>query len=619
MYLTNFVWIHQSGISLANRCLHGRISCKRFYRKVIPILIFQRTYPVIPKKHFESSQPVGDKNKHAIFWTYALFWYLTGFTQLLVGLTRTGSFEGFKDSTITALLWLVPVLLLPKHAKKIAGITGIFIWLMALPGFGYFLVYRQEMTQSLIFIIFESNKSESTEYFQNYISWGIALGFVLFSLVPVYLWSRITDIQLKQRSRYVIVATILTLIFASPAYKATQENGLHLAFKTIDRHFAVSPPWQLFLGYWHYQQELAEIEQNLLTFSKIPPLQHLTEQPKPLPTTIVLVIGESTNRLHMGLYGYHRDTTPKLSSIQDELKVFKNVFASRPNTIESLEQVLTFADQQHPDLYKTNPSIIAMMKQAGYRSYWITNQQTLTARNTMLTTFAKQADEQIFLNTSRRQNAYSYDEKVLAPYADILNKPDEKKLVVVHLLGTHMKYDYRYPKAYDFYHDAKGLPAGLNDHQIQTINAYDNAIRYNDMVVYELINQLKLQNQHSLLFYFSDHGDDVFDSPPHDFQGRNEGRPTYAMYAIPFLVWNSPNWSHADLLQPSEILNRQFDNADFIYTFSELVGLDYEGFLPHESVVNAGFLEDAIMVGNPYTKSLQQLAETQHYPSHHVN
>lgn len=553
-----------------------------------------------------------------MLWAYGLFWYLTATTPLLIGLSRTGSFEGFKDATITALLWLIPLLLMPKQAKKIAGVSAVLIWLMALPGFGYFLVYRQEITQSLIFIIFESNKSESMEYFQNYISWGIAIGFVAFSVLPIYFWSKISAVAFKKPTSYALAATILLLVFAYPAYKAVKGSDINLAYRSIDRHFSASSPWQLLLGYWHYQHELGEIERNLLDFKKIPPLNHLTEQDKPLPTTIVLVIGESTNRLHMGLYGYHRNTNPKLSTLQNELKVFKQVFASRPNTIESLEQVLTFANQQHPDWYKTKPSILAMMKQAGYKTYWVTNQQTLTARNTMLTTFAKQADEQVFLNTSRQQNAYSYDEKVLAPYAEMLNRQDEKKLIVVHLLGTHMKYAYRYPDDFDYFHDAKGLPKGLSQKQIETVNAYDNAIRYNDTIVYALIDKLKKQNQHSLLFYFSDHGDDVYDSAPHDFQGRNEGRPTYAMYAIPFVVWHSPNWFNADLLHATNVLDRQYDNADFIYTFSELVGLQYDGYMAHESLVNAHFMEDPILVGNPYQKSLQQLAETKAYPRHDI-
>lgn len=40
---------------------------------------------------------------------------------------------------------------------------------------------------------------------------------------------------------------------------------------------------------------------------------------------------------------------------------------SRPYTIEVLQQALTFADQLQPELYKTHPSLINMMKQAGYK------------------------------------------------------------------------------------------------------------------------------------------------------------------------------------------------------------------------------------------------------------
>lgn len=77
--------------------------------------------------------------KQSVIWTYVLFWYLTGATPLLIGLSRTASFEGFKDATITSLLWLIPLLLLPQHAKKTNGIvcgTGLAsgftrIWLFS--------------------------------------------------------------------------------------------------------------------------------------------------------------------------------------------------------------------------------------------------------------------------------------------------------------------------------------------------------------------------------------------------------------------------------------------------------------------------------------------------------
>lgn len=544
--------------------------------------------------------------------SFLLFWYLTGLTQALI-LFSGGPIRGIRDATIIAFLWIIPVLLMPKHAKKLTAVIGIFLWLSALPGFGYYLIYGQELTQSLMFIIFESNPLESKEYLLNYISGGVILSFIVFTAVPVFIWMNIKPVQIAKKTAAIASLVILSVVFLTPALKVIRHD-LHKGFRSVERHFSAAPPWQLAFGYNNYQRELKSIEHNLLTLNQIPPLVNLTEVPKTLPTTVVIVIGESTTRTHMSLYGYPRDTNPKLSSIKKNLVTFNNVFSSRPTTIESLEQVLTFADQTHPDDYKTTPSIINMMKQAGYKTYWITNQQTMTKRNTMLTTFAKQADEQVFLNNARQQNSYSFDEKVLAPFAEKLANQDEKKLIIVHMLGTHMKYIYRYPEAFNYFKDNKGVQSALSadPDKVQWVNEYDNAIRYNDHVVYELIDSLKKtsQQQQSLLVYFSDHGEDVYETAPHDFKGRNEGKPTYPMYAVPFMVWHSDNWQLAAKLADPAIRNRQYDNADFIYTWSDLMGLSYEGYRDDESLISQHFAEDAILVGDPYQQTLQVLKET---------
>jgi len=555
---------------------------------------------------------------YSFIWVYLFFWFLTATTEFLIGVSGAGSFEGFKDATITCLLWLIPFMLFPHHAKKIAIFLGVLVWFAALPGFGYFLIYRQELTQSLMFIIFESNQAESSEYFQNYFSVSVLIGFVLFSIIPILIASKIKNIEVNRKKSQYMVPVILCLVFVWPTLIAIKSRSISPAIDSIREHLGVAPPWQLGLGYLNYQRELKEVTRNLLDMNKIPALKDLTESEKNTPTNVVIVIGESTNRLHMGLYGYPRDTNPKLGQIKNELTVFNNVFASRPNTIESLEQVLTFADQKHPDDYKTKPSLIAMMKQAGYKTFWISNQQTLTQRNTMLTTFAKQTDSQVFLNTTRKQNAYSYDEKVLIPFKDKLKDAAQKKCIVVHLLGTHMKYSYRYPKSDAFFSGNVGLPTGLNEKKIKMMNDYDNAIRYNDKIIYQLIQQLKEAEKPSLLVYFSDHGDDVFDSAQHDFQGRNEAKPTYPMYAVPFIVWHSTHWFNQEALNNPRILNRQYDNGDFIHTWSDLIGLNYQGYRPQESIINDRFLEDRILVGDPYEGHLIKLEGTRDvpYPEH---
>jgi heptose-I-phosphate ethanolaminephosphotransferase len=242
-----------------------------------------------------------------------------------------------------------------------------------------------------------------------------------------------------------------------------------------------------------------------------------------------------------------------------------------------------------------------LMRQAGYKSYWITNQQTMTKRNTMLTTFSKQTDKQFYLNHSRAQNSRMYDGVVLEPFQQILQDAEPRKFIVVHLLGTHAKYQYRFPDEYERFSGREGIPATLSDDQVEVVNDYDNAVLYNDFVVASLIESLSAAGQNSLLVYFSDHGEDVFDSPGHKIFGRSEGRPTLPMYTIPFFVWLSEQWRDGQpRVYPSKVLNRPYSTSHFIHTWADLAGLRFDDFDPGKSLINKDFKETPLWVGSPY-------------------
>ena len=341
--------------------------------------------------------------------------------------------------------------------------------------------------------------------------------------------------------------------------------------------------------------------QGMLTSaSKIPPLKNLKDTMADQPSTLVLVIGESTNRQRMSLYGYPRNTTPELDKLRDQLAVFDNVITPRPYTIEALQQVLTFADEENPDLYLKTPSIVSVMKQAGYKTYWITNQQTMTKRNTMLTTFSEQADEQVYLNNNRNQNARQYDGDVLAPFAKALADPAERKFIVVHLLGTHMSYQYRYPPTFDKFTDRQGVPAGISDDQLPTYNSYDNAVLYNDFVVSSLIKDYAKTDPNGFLLYLSDHGEDVFDSAGHSTLGRNEGKPTAPMYTIPFMAYASPKWRETHDWSFASDLQRPYSSSQLIHTWADLAGLSFDEWDRSKSLVNDSFKPRPLLIGDPY-------------------
>ncbi|MFZ9120889.1 MAG: phosphoethanolamine transferase CptA [Methylophilaceae bacterium] len=553
-----------------------------------------------------------------LFYYYLFFIIITGSSQLYLSVSHHSSFEALKDVVFICLLWILPIIIFSNHAKKIAMAMGVIFTLLALPGLFYAIIYQQELTQSLLFIIFESNIAESREYIQNYLSIKVSL-IVLVYLICIYLyWTKLENFTLSANKKIIMTVSIIALVFFSPVQKMIKKHSLQAFQSSVHRHLSVASPYQLVGAYIDYLDEMKQVDANLSLFDDIQLLADLKQEQADLPSTHIVVIGESTSRLHMSLYGYERQTNPKLESIKKELKIFNNVFASRPNTIESLEQVLTFANQEHPDLYKTKPSLMAILKQAGYKLYWISNQQTLTTRNTMLTSFAKQTDEQYFLNNARSQNSYSFDEKVFDPLERVLNNNDEKKIIFVHLIGTHMSYQYRYPKNFSQFTTAEFLNPEIPKNHIERINHYDNAILYNDSVVYHLIQSLKAkQIKNSSLVYFSDHGEEVYDVGSHEFQGRNEAAPTLGMYAIPFFFWVGPDEALNRHFKDRAILIRQHDNADFIYTYLDFLGISFDGFLPHESLINQNHLEDQIMVGDPYGKNLHQLKGTASFSKTH--
>ena len=549
----------------------------------------------------DAALPRRYSNTRSLARMYLFFWYFSGPLQLLIFHAGVAGLKGFWQASAVSLLWLIPPLLLPRWTRPIVGITGLLLWMCSLTALAYFLIYGQEFSQSAIFIMFDSNMNESSEYISQYFSWSKAAALLAYTLIALVLWVRVRPVAFSSRARIVLC---LVIAFVSVGYSAIHElrkrGDLDMRIGKFEQNLQSAAPWQMVIGYTQYRQQLTDMGQMFDNWKAIPPLQHLVDSNAAQPATLVLVIGESTDRQRMSLYGYPRQTTPQLDALRPELDVFDNVVAPRPYTIEVLQQVLTFADQTHPDLYLSTPSLISMMKQAGYKTFWITNQQTMTQRNTMLTTFSKQADEQVYLNNNRDQNSTSqYDDDVLEPFAHVLQDKAPRKLIIVHLLGTHMDYRYRYPKDYARFKDSAQVPPYVTGKKLHKYNDYDNAVLYNDHVVSSLIDRFKGSDPRGFLLYLSDHGESVYDPVAPHMLGRNEQAPTRPMYTVPFLVWRSPSWKQDHPLDLHDALHREWTTSHFIHTWADLAGLRFDTFEPWKSLVNPAYQRGQLLIGDP--------------------
>ncbi|WLG65063.1 phosphoethanolamine transferase CptA [Pseudomonas sp. FP1762] len=534
-------------------------------------------------------------------WLFVFFWYFSGITQLLIQLTGTSGFTGFRQAFVMSALWLAPMLLFPKQTRLLAAIIGVVLWACSMASLGYFFIYQQEFSQSVIFIMFESNVSEAGEYMTQYFAWWMIPAFLAHTAFAYFLWTRLRPVYMP-RGRALVAATAIVIAVAGyPLIKQTMRMGNFAeGFEKFETRIEPAVPWQMAVAYHRYLETLGDMQGMLDSASKIPPLKNLKDASAGQPATLVLVIGESTNRQRMSLYGYPRSTTPELDKLKDQLAIFDNVITPRPYTIEALQQVLTFADEQNPDLYLSTPSLVSVMKQAGYKTFWITNQQTMTKRNTMLTTFSEQADEQVYLNNNRNQNSAQYDGDVIEPFNKALADAAPRKLIVVHLLGTHMSYQYRYPPTFDKFKDRQGVPAGVRDDQVPTYNSYDNAVLYNDFVVSSLIKDYAKTDPNGFLLYLSDHGEDVFDSAGHGMLGRNENKPTAPMYTIPFMAWASPKWKENHDWNFAGDLSRPYSSSQLIHTWADLAGLSSDELDRSKSLVSDSFVPRKLLIGDPY-------------------
>mgnify|MGYP001032513606 CR=1 FL=1 len=543
-------------------------------------------------------------------WLFVFFWYFSGITQLLIQLTGTSGFTGFRQAFVMSAIWLAPMLLFPKQTRVMAAVIGVVLWACSMASLGYFFIYQQEFSQSVIFIMFESNVAEAGEYMTQYFAWWMIPAFLAHSAFAYFLWTRLRPVYLARGKAIAAAVAIVVAVVGYPLIKQTSRTGSFAeGFDKFETRIEPAVPWQMAVAYHRYLETLAGMQDMLNSASRIAPLHNLKDAMANTPATLVLVIGESTNRQRMSLYGYPRQTTPELDKLKDQLDVFDNVITPRPYTIEALQQVLTFADEENPDLYLSTPSLVSMMKQAGYKTFWITNQQTMTKRNTMLTTFSEQADEQVYLNNNRNQNAAQYDGDVIEPFNKALADAAPRKLIVVHLLGTHMSYQYRYPSTFDKFQDRNGVPAGVRDDQVPTYNSYDNAVLYNDFVVSSLIKDYARTDPNGFLLYLSDHGEDVFDSAGHSTLGRNENKPTAPMYTIPFMAWASPKWRASHDWNLAGDLSRPYSSSHLIHTWADLAGLSFDELDRSKSVVSDSFKARPLMIGNPYEREQRALID----------
>jgi heptose-I-phosphate ethanolaminephosphotransferase len=432
----------------------------------------------------------------------------------------------------------------------------------------HFLIYRTKISESTFFIIFETNIREASEYLEVYLSYKILL--VILILITSYLLS----VLLFKRNQ--LLSILSEKVNNNPSFKFIIFALAILFFAFYRNSFL---PYAAIRSYSEYNNQLNSLQDtyNDKLGENFKNAHLLSDS---LKQTIVVIIGESTSRSHMSIYGYYRNTTPLLKSKEQELIIYEDVISPNAHTLESLTKVLTLGTNKEPEKI-TQGSIFQLFNSVDFKTYWISNQRPLGNYETGLTAIARSSDELVFANT----NYNNFDEVLFSPLKNALKQKNKNKLIFVHLMGTHIKYDERYPEGFSKFND---IPKTKFDSPLahNTINTYDNAVLYNDFIVSSIIDITEQSNNNSSVVYFSDHGEDVYSSSNKAFH--SEVNATKQMYDIPFIVWMSDKFKK-DRKKLIFDNKRKLNTENFIYSLSDLAGIKFDNFDESLSIFNTNY------------------------------
>lgn len=320
-----------------------------------------------------------------------------------------------------------------------------------------------------------------------------------------------------------------------------------------------------------------------------------------MPLDIVIILGESCTRSHMSLYGYNLKTTPIMDKLSqdNELLVFDDIISCGNNTYMSMAQIFNFVEKDDVDFNKwyESPNIIDIFRRASYRTVWITNQAGDGAMN-IDTIYADRSNDSAFTsNAVTGGTSRNYDENLL-PLIDMSIKNEFKNnLYVIHLEGEHPPYYLRYPDSFkrftslDFKMEEKE-----NRNRIKA--SYDNAVYYTDYIYGQILDRFR--NKNSVVFYFSDHGEDVCLN--NDYYGHTlENQGSLQMIEIPFVVWASISFKEnfgKEYISLKQSIHRPLRTDYLIHTILQLAGIRTKSFNERLSLISSKFDEDKIRLYN---------------------
>lgn len=478
-----------------------------------------------------------------------LVWLIFTFPEFMVQISKGNYYASILYVFLYFGLAYLSVLVIDwnqKLAKWLKPIFFFFLSIITIANIYCLYTYRTRLTYNFIEIIGGTNADEAKEYFQMYLNWSqyllLAFAFIFCWILYIFV-NRIKTLRIPN-------AFIISLIICSII------------------SFFINPTLKQEFVTWSFNFE------DIVDLRKYSSNPKIKQEIDTLPQYVVVIIGESHAKSHSSLYGYEKKTNPLLEqkTLEGNLLVFNNVESPKTNTSGAFKYILNTHTLKSPKEEKWYKSInlVDVLKEAGYKTYWLSNQAQKGLYNNLSSSSALLCDSAVFIRE------YWNDKKYDADLSEIKTETDEKQVsVFYHLMGQHIMFNERYPSNFEFFIPEDYSDISTDYSKRLNLASYDNATLYNDYTINKIIDKYK--DKDAIIYYFSDHGLDVYAS---DYNYCGHAMDTENSQKIgrqiPFLVYFSPLYLQRRPERVDKIkskVERNFTTDEFIYEVLEGVGL----------------------------------------------
>ena len=472
---------------------------------------------------------------------------------------------------------VLPTLFLNRRIYFI--VEGIFSFLLMSIDIASLYLNKQSASKLFIHSILSTNYIEAKELLWSV--WPLCILVVLLWMLYFYMAFRLDNRNFCWRKNYRFILSVVVFVFLlmlGSMYiiskkitpNRTESQILALTMKNFSLKFKKIYPFNIYiLGNELVQENLnsKEYAKELENFSF-----GIEQRDNNDSTLVVLFIGDAARYDHFGINGYERNTTPYLS-VMSNIVSFDSIYTQANLTAYSVPHILTRIPIERLDALYKEKSVLEAFSEAGYSTAFISNNlYDLFVRRIM------DASDYDYFFSKGMDAINNYDIEFVDKLIQI--SKSESQFVILHSLGSHFRYDLRYPIEDEFYKPAFSNSFGYDqineDNRQLLVNAYDNSIRYTDKVLYNLIFWADSLNREVVVMYLSDHGESFWDDERGlSLHGAYE--LSEAEYHIPLIIWYSDEYreKHNDKIENLRANKNKTQTTEVVFsTLLDMVGIE---------------------------------------------